>query len=86
MRAILQLTEPSENILTKVLARNSVSTTDKGKCMDVKVPDDDSSEGWMIDDEAQATSAEQAPGANPAPWRVLIVDDDVERQEHRRDA
>jgi CheY-like chemotaxis protein len=46
--------------------------------MDVKVPDDDSSEGWMIDDEAQASSAEQAPGANPAPWRVLIVDDDVD--------
>ena len=46
--------------------------------MDVKVPDDDASEGWMIDDEAQASSAEQAPGANPAPWRVLIVDDDVD--------
>jgi CheY-like chemotaxis protein len=46
--------------------------------MDVKVPDDDSSEEWMIDDEAQASSAEQAPGAVPAPWRVLIVDDDVD--------
>jgi len=46
--------------------------------MDVKVPDDDASEGWMIDDEAQAGSAEQAPGATPAPWRVLIVDDDVD--------
>ena len=74
----MQLTERSENILTNVLARNSVSTTDKGKCMDVKVPDDDSSEGWMIDDEAQASTAEQAPGASPVPWRVLIVDDDVD--------
>jgi len=46
--------------------------------MDVKVPDDDSAEGWMIDDEAQASAAEQAPGNNPAPWRVLIVDDDVD--------
>jgi CheY-like chemotaxis protein len=46
--------------------------------MDVKVPDDDASEGWMIDDEAQASAAEQTPGANPAPWRVLIVDDDVD--------
>jgi CheY-like chemotaxis protein len=46
--------------------------------MDVKVPDDDASEGWMIDDEAQAGAAELAPGANPAPWRVLIVDDDVD--------
>ena len=44
--------------------------------MDVKVPDDDA--GWMIDDEAQAGSAELAPGASPAPWRVLIVDDDVD--------
>lgn len=50
----------------------------KGKCMDVKVPDDDASEGWMIDDEAQAGSAELAAGAGPAPWRVLIVDDDVD--------
>ncbi|XLZ71059.1 hypothetical protein ABT364_03580 [Massilia sp. SR12] len=46
--------------------------------MDVKVPDDDASEGWMIDDEAQAGSAELAAGASPAPWRVLIVDDDVD--------
>ncbi|WP_229502865.1 hypothetical protein [Pseudoduganella guangdongensis] len=46
--------------------------------MDVKVPDDDASEGWMIDDEAQAGSAELAAGAGPAPWRVLIVDDDVD--------
>ena len=44
--------------------------------MDVKVPDDDA--GWMIDDEAQASTAEQAAGATPAPWRVLIVDDDVD--------
>jgi CheY-like chemotaxis protein len=44
--------------------------------MDVKAPDDDA--GWMIDDEAQASSAEQAAGATPAPWRVLIVDDDVD--------
>jgi CheY-like chemotaxis protein len=46
--------------------------------MDVKVPDDDSSDNWMIDDDATA-SAEQQPAANaPAPWRVLIVDDDVD--------
>ncbi|WP_374583226.1 hypothetical protein [Pseudoduganella sp.] len=46
--------------------------------MDVKVPDDDANEGWMIDDEAQAGSSELAAGASPAPWRVLIVDDDVD--------
>ena len=46
--------------------------------MDVKVPDDDAAEGWMIDDEAHSATAEQPVAAAPAPWRVLIVDDDVD--------
>jgi CheY-like chemotaxis protein len=46
--------------------------------MDVKAPDEDAAEGWMIDDEAQSGSSELAAGATPAPWRVLIVDDDVD--------
>jgi CheY-like chemotaxis protein len=41
------------------------------------VNDDDSTTGWMIEDEAsEAASASAAPA--PAPWRVLIVDDDVD--------
>ena len=37
---------------------------------------DDTSEGWMIDDEMPAPEAQ--PPAGPAPWKVLIVDDDVD--------
>lgn len=37
---------------------------------------DDTSEGWMIEDEVPA--AEDAALAAPAPWKVLIVDDDVD--------
>ncbi|AVR97388.1 response regulator [Pseudoduganella armeniaca] len=37
---------------------------------------DDTSEGWMIQDEVPA--AEEAAAAAPAPWKVLIVDDDVD--------
>lgn len=37
---------------------------------------DDTSEGWMIDDDMPEPEA-QAP-AGPAPWKVLIVDDDVD--------
>jgi CheY-like chemotaxis protein len=37
---------------------------------------DDTSEGWMIDDEMPAP--EPQPAAGPAPWKVLIVDDDVD--------
>ncbi len=37
---------------------------------------DDASEGWMIEDEAP--SADEAVLAAPAPWKVLIVDDDVD--------
>ncbi|MYN18698.1 PAS domain S-box protein [Rugamonas sp. FT107W] len=35
---------------------------------------------WMIEDEAPPASQPQAgkPGTAPAPWRVLIVDDDVD--------
>jgi len=41
------------------------------------VNDDDSTTGWMIEDEANdAALASAAPV--PAPWRVLIVDDDVD--------
>jgi CheY-like chemotaxis protein len=46
--------------------------------MDVKVPEEDSSEGWMIEDDAHPSPDEQAQAATPAPWRVLIVDDDVD--------
>ncbi|UGQ49012.1 response regulator [Massilia endophytica] len=46
--------------------------------MDVKVPDDESSDTWMIDDDATASAAEQPAANGPAPWRVLIVDDDVD--------
>ncbi len=37
---------------------------------------DDASEGWMIEDEVPAPDP-QAP-AGPPPWKVLIVDDDVD--------
>lgn len=37
---------------------------------------DDASEGWMIEDEVPA--ADDAAAAAPAPWKVLIVDDDVD--------
>ncbi|WP_296001533.1 hypothetical protein [Rugamonas sp.] len=40
------------------------------------VNDDDSTTGWMIEDELAEASANAAPV--PAPWRVLIVDDDVD--------
>lgn len=46
--------------------------------MDVKVPEDESSDGWMIEDDAHPSTDEQAQAATPAPWRVLIVDDDVD--------
>ena len=47
--------------------------------MDVKVPVDDSSDGWMIEDDSHPSPDEQAQqAAAPAPWRVLIVDDDVD--------
>src|SRR5450830_1188581 len=46
-----------------------------GRCMDVN--DDDSTTGWMIEDEANDAALASAPPA-PAPWRVLIVDDDVD--------
>jgi CheY-like chemotaxis protein len=46
--------------------------------MDVKVPEEDSSEGWMIEDDAHPSPDDQAQAATPAPWRVLIVDDDVD--------
>jgi CheY-like chemotaxis protein len=46
--------------------------------MDVKVPEDESSDGWMIEDDAHPSPDEQAQAATPAPWRVLIVDDDVD--------
>ncbi|WUR11277.1 hypothetical protein E7V67_016320 [[Empedobacter] haloabium] len=36
----------------------------------------DASEGWMIEDEVPA--ADDAAVAAPAPWKVLIVDDDVD--------
>jgi len=37
---------------------------------------DDASEGWMIEDEAP--TIDEAAAAAPAPWKVLIVDDDVD--------
>jgi CheY-like chemotaxis protein len=37
---------------------------------------DDASEGWMIEDEVPDTDDTAAPA--PAPWKVLIVDDDVD--------
>lgn len=37
---------------------------------------DDTSEGWMIEDEVPETDDTAAPA--PAPWKVLIVDDDVD--------
>jgi CheY-like chemotaxis protein len=40
------------------------------------VHSDDASEGWMIDDEMPAPEPQAAAG--PAPWKVLIVDDDVD--------
>jgi CheY-like chemotaxis protein len=46
--------------------------------MDVKVPEDESSDGWMIEDDAHPSTDEQAQATTPAPWRVLIVDDDVD--------
>ena len=46
--------------------------------MDVKVPEDESGDGWMIEDDAHPATDEQAQAATPAPWRVLIVDDDVD--------
>ncbi|WP_255754454.1 MULTISPECIES: hypothetical protein [unclassified Massilia] len=45
--------------------------------MDAKATDDDASTNWMIEDEAP-TPEEQNPAASPEPWRVLIVDDDVD--------
>lgn len=41
------------------------------------VNDDDSTTGWMIEDETDAAAGASAAPA-PAPWRVLIVDDDVD--------
>jgi len=41
------------------------------------VNDDDSTTGWMIEDETDAAAQASAAPA-PAPWRVLIVDDDVD--------
>ena len=41
------------------------------------VNDDDSTTGWMIEDETDAAAQASAMPA-PAPWRVLIVDDDVD--------
>ena len=38
---------------------------------------DDNSTDWMIEDEQAAPQAAKAE-ATPAPWRVLIVDDDVD--------
>jgi CheY-like chemotaxis protein len=51
--------------------------------MDVKVPDEDATEGWMIEDDANssepaAADAAEAAANTPPPWRVLIVDDDVD--------
>jgi CheY-like chemotaxis protein len=46
--------------------------------MDVKVPDEDSSDNWMIDDDATASAEQQSAQSGPPPWRVLIVDDDVD--------
>jgi len=46
--------------------------------MDVKVPEEESSDGWMIEDDAHSSADDQAQAATPAPWRVLIVDDDVD--------
>jgi CheY-like chemotaxis protein len=46
--------------------------------MDVKVPDEDSSDNWMIDDDATASAEQQSANSGPPPWRVLIVDDDVD--------
>ncbi|WEF34001.1 hypothetical protein [Pseudoduganella chitinolytica] len=37
---------------------------------------DDASEGWMIEDEVPA--ADEVAVVAPAPWKVLIVDDDVD--------
>ncbi|MBJ7312614.1 PAS domain-containing protein [Rugamonas sp. CCM 8940] len=39
--------------------------------------DDDSNTDWMIDDESNP-AAPAADTATPAPWKVLIVDDDVD--------
>jgi response regulator RpfG family c-di-GMP phosphodiesterase len=44
--------------------------------MPASTPDDE--ENWVVDDAASGAATAQAPGAGQDPWRVLIVDDDVD--------
>ncbi|CDG82484.1 response regulator [Janthinobacterium agaricidamnosum] len=45
--------------------------------MDAKPGNDDADSGWLIDEDLPAEE-HQADSANAAPWRILIVDDDVD--------